>query len=95
VAYLTSGRVGNACGSNETQQQECIHVQEQLDEHLFSWTDYGDSQGEKWEVAAVQQKNWARTYARIIAGTPLNMSFEIASPLRRFKMCYAFGRGGR
>ena len=47
--------------------------------------------GEEWAVAEVQQRVWARTYARAIAGTPINMSFAIESPLRRFELCFAFG----
>ena len=35
---------GMACDQNNaTKQLECIAVQEQLDRHLFSWTDYGES----------------------------------------------------
>ena len=34
--------------NNSTQQEECIAVQNDLDKHLFSWTDYGDSQGSLW-----------------------------------------------
>ena len=42
-------------------------------------------------MAEVQQRVWARTYARAIAGTPINMSFAIESPLRHFELCFAFG----
>jgi endoglycosylceramidase len=83
---------GLACDQNNaTKQKECIEVQEQLDEHLFSWTDYGDSQMDVWSVAPVQRRTWARSYARAVAGTPLNMSFRISSPEREFSLCYSFG----
>eukprot|EP01048_Picozoa_sp_COSAG05_P002504 COSAG05_NODE_104_length_18950_cov_118.655403_5_plen_144_part_00 len=45
---------------------------------------------EIWKVGAVQQQTWARTYARAVAGTPLNMSFKIASPLKHFQLCFSF-----
>lgn len=50
-----------------------------LDTHLFSWTDYGDSQGATWAPSSLQQLVWARSYARAVAGTPLNMTFNDGS----------------
>lgn len=77
---------GMACGDGD--MDECINVQEKLDKHLFSWTDYGDSQGATWEPSADQQATWARTYARAVAGRPLNMTFDIRSPTKDFEFCY-------
>ena len=82
---------GMACNQdNMTQQEECIKVQEDLDKHLFSWTDYGDSQGSLWDVHPLQQKVWARTYARAIAGTPLNMTFDVETAA--FEFCFTMDR---
>ena len=39
-----------------------------LDGHLQSWTDYGVSQGPLWQPSYKQQAQWARTYARAVAG---------------------------
>ena len=78
---------GMACSQdNATQQQECIAVQNDLDRHLYSWTDYGDSQGSLWTVHPLQQKVWARTYARAVAGTPINMTFDVDSAA--FEFCF-------
>lgn len=66
AAMMTEGM---ACdGINLTTQAECINVMNNLDKHLFSWTDYGDSQGAEWTPSPVQQQVWARTYARATAG---------------------------
>ena len=54
--------------------------------HLLSWTDYGVSQGASWNPVPAQQEAWARTYARAIAGQPLNMSFDPTT--KRFEFCY-------
>lgn len=56
-----------------------VHLfrQELLDKHLYSWTDYDESQGAIFQPNLVQQAVWARTYARAVAGTPLNMSFDV------------------
>lgn len=59
----------------------------QLDAHLFSYTDYGASQGALWQPSHAQQEGWARTHARAIAGIPLNMSFDPVS--KAFDFCYA------
>ena len=84
---------GLACNQdNETQQQECIAVQNDLDSNLFSWTDYGDSQGEVWDVHPVQQRLWARTYARAVAGTPINMTFDIMDQVKPFEFCFLVDR---
>merc|ERR1711871_1606129 len=75
-----------ACGDGD--MDECINVQEKLDKHLFSWTDYGNSQGATWEPSTDQQATWARTYARAVAGRPVNMTFDIRSPTKDFEFCY-------
>ncbi len=90
AAMMTEGLACNQ--DNETQQQECIAVQNDLDSHLFSWTDYGDSQGEAWDVHSVQQRLWARTYARAVAGTPINMTFDIMNPAKPFEFCFLVDR---
>jgi len=65
---------------------ECQAVMKELDNHLSSWTDYGDSQGETWGPSAVTQESWARTYARAVAGKPLSMSFDPKS--KEFNFCF-------
>ena len=40
---------GMACDTSTPEKEvECQEVMTSLDEHLFSWTDYGVSQGAKW-----------------------------------------------
>ena len=56
--------------------EECQFVANRLDGHLFSWTDYAVSQGDAWEPSPKREMMWARAYARAVAGTPLNMSFD-------------------
>jgi hypothetical protein len=80
---------GLACGGvNISDYDECNAVMKQLDQHLYSWTDYGDSQGRAWGPSALQQQVWARTYARAVAGTPVRMSYAEASVKREFEFCY-------
>ena len=78
---------GLACPTgNLTQATECVAVMDKLDERIFSWTDYGDSQGAKWEPSDVQKEVWARTYTRAFAGAPLNMTFDFGT--KAFETCY-------
>ena len=56
--------------------EECQFVANRLDEHLFSWTDYAVSQGDTRNPSPKREMMWARAYARAVAGTPLNMSFD-------------------
>ena len=78
---------GLSCDStNETTVQECVTVMDDLDRNLFSWTDYGDSQGALWQPSELQRQVWARTYARAIAGKPLNMTFDQGT--KAFQLCY-------
>ena len=72
---------GLACGGNNRSDfDECVEVMDGLDEHLYSWTDYGDSQGALWQPSALQQQVWARSYAPAVAGMPLNMTFDDGNP---------------
>lgn len=78
---------GLACDySQATSADECRAVMDDLDAHLFSWTDYGVSQGSTWAPSAAQQEGWARTHAYAIAGTPLNMTFDAAT--KAFAFCF-------
>ena len=78
---------GMACDtSTPEKEQECQEVMTALDQHLFSWTDYGVSQGAKWEPSPAQQAAWARTFARATAGNPVNMTFDAATAA--FEYCY-------
>ena len=78
---------GLACtGTNATGYDECRFVMDHLDEGLFSWTDYGLSQGATWDPNAAQIKSWSRTYARAIAGQPINMTFDADS--LDFELCF-------
>jgi hypothetical protein len=75
---------GLACSDDK--RAGCEMIMDQLDLHLQSWTDYGDSQGEKFSPTTSQQASWARTYARAIGGRPLNTSFDVST--KRFEMCF-------
>eukprot|EP00729_Bicosta_minor_P008698 gene8698-2097_t len=69
---------GMACGgANRSDYDECVDVMDGLDTHLFSWTDYGDSQGATWAPSSLQQLVWARSYARAVAGTPIKAPTEV------------------
>lgn len=56
--------------------EECRAVERMLDDHFISYTDYGNSQDEVWNPTDLQEKTWARVYARAIAGQPTNMTFS-------------------
>jgi endoglycosylceramidase len=70
AAMMTEGM---ACG--QSAEEECETVMNMLDTHLFSWTDYGESQGDTFLPSPPQQEEWARTYARAVAGMPSNMTY--------------------
>jgi len=74
---------GIACGDNKT---ECARVMGMLDDHLFSYTSYADSQGETFDPLPSMQAAWARTYARAIAGTPTSMHFDPET--KDFDFCF-------
>ena len=74
---------GIACGDNKT---ECATVMGMLDDHLFSYTSYADSQGSTFDPDPSMQAAWARTYARAIAGMPLSMHFDPIS--KKFEFCF-------
>ena len=40
----------------------------------------------------VQQRLWARTYARAVAGTPINMTFDIMNQVKPFEFCFLVDR---
>lgn len=78
---------GLACSGPTLQNySECTAVMDDLDGHLFSWTDYGDSQGQAWLPSDPQQTVWSRTYARAIAGLPKTMRFDQATA--NFHFCF-------
>lgn len=81
AAVMTEGL---ACADRDT--AECHRVLSQLDDHLYSWTDYGDSQGTMWNPSAMEQETWARTYARAVAGRPKSMSFDPGTKV--FDFCF-------
>ena len=81
AAFMTEGM---ACPPNTT---ECEFVMNELDKSLMSWTDYGDSQGSIFGPDTRQQRSWARTFARAVAGMPLNMTFD--STTKEFSFCFA------
>jgi endoglycosylceramidase len=83
AAMMTEGM---ACDDHH--QEECINVANMLDEHLFSFTDYGSSQGATLEPSEIQQATWARTYARATTGIPKKMKFDIDSDTKDFEYCY-------
>jgi|TARA_B100000242_G_scaffold217824_1_gene159242 endoglycosylceramidase len=74
---------GIACGDNKT---ECATVMGMLDDHLFSYTSYADSQGSTFDPDPSMQAAWARTYARAIAGMPISMHFDPIS--KKFEFCF-------
>merc|ERR1719506_3286982 len=71
---------------------ECVTVQNMLDGKLFSYTDYGDSQGAVWRPSVKQMSTWARSYARAIAGRPINMTFDVSKPTKDFEFCFELDR---
>ncbi|GMH59992.1 hypothetical protein TL16_g02943 [Triparma laevis f. inornata] len=78
---------GMACGEDD--MDECVNVSNLLDSHLFSFTDYGSSQGSTFEPSETQQYYWARSYARATAGEPISMTFDINSENKAFDYCYS------
>jgi endoglycosylceramidase len=90
AAMMTEGLACN--GPNASGYDECVVVMSHLDKALMSWTDYGDSQGQLWAPSPLQQAAWARTYARAIAGTPINMTFGATEPTRPFELCFVLNR---
>ena len=46
--------------------------------------------GSLWEIPKLQQQVWARTFARAVAGTPLNMTFDVHSGA--FDFCFVMDR---
>ena len=43
-------------------------------------------QGSLWDIAPLQQRIWSRSFARAVAGTPINMTFDVESAA--FEFCY-------
>mmetsp|Transcript_43362 Transcript_43362/g.68652 ORF Transcript_43362/g.68652 Transcript_43362/m.68652 type:complete len:503 (-) Transcript_43362:210-1718(-) len=86
-AMMTEGLACDA--STPKSAGECSVVMDSLDKHLFSWTDYGVSQGATWTPSLDQQRAWARTFARAVAGTPINMTFNGADPQHAFEFCFS------
>ena len=70
----------------EDARRECEAVMADLDAHLMSYTDYADSQGATFDPSPAQREGWARSYARAVAGTPLNMTFNPTT--KAFELCY-------
>ena len=89
ASMMTEGMSCPAMNDNATNEEECWNVVGMLDEHLFSWTDYSNSQGEGFEstLTDAQLRLWSRTYARAIAGKPINMTFH--RDTSAFDLCYA------
>ena len=87
IPHLSQSHEGMACDTSTPQkEQECREVMSALDQHLYSWTDYGVSQGAQWTPSQAQQKAWARTFARATAGNPVNMTFDAGTGA--FEYCY-------
>jgi len=85
AAMMTEGM---ACDyDTPAHESECEIVRNLLDDNLFSWTDYGESQGDTWDISLAEQKSWARSYARAIAGRPLNQTYDVETG--DFKFCFS------
>ena len=84
-AMMTEGMACDA--ESNSSEPECARVMALLDDSLFSWTDYGDSQGATWLPSQAQQISWARTYAQAVQGTPTLMRFD--NTTRDFQFCFA------
>eukprot|EP00947_MAST-08B_sp_MAST-8B-sp1_P003756 g3756.t1 len=68
-------------------QSECTTNMDALDANgLWNWIDWNFSMDN-----SSQAESWARTYARAVAGRPLNMSFDSAS--KQFDFCYQLDAG--
>jgi len=83
AAMMTEGM---SC--DDSNQGECIFVQNLADSHLISWTDYGHSQTDVSDLSDIQKNTWARTYGRAIAGTPTKMKFDIEADSKDFELCW-------
>mmetsp|Transcript_21345 Transcript_21345/g.51747 ORF Transcript_21345/g.51747 Transcript_21345/m.51747 type:complete len:483 (-) Transcript_21345:156-1604(-) len=88
AAMMTEGL---ACNYHGKDNPECRVVMGNLDRHIFSWTDYGHSQGETFDPEPDQQQEWARSYAQAVAGQPVSMDFNPDS--REFEFCYTLDLG--
>lgn len=87
-AMMTEGLACDQSAPGEKgKNNECDVVMRALDKNLFSWTDYGDSQGATWNPSKEQQAKWARSYAQAIAGTPINMTFSPQT--KNFEFCFS------
>lgn len=85
---------GQACDFNNQDPSdpttECNAIMDLADQHLFSWTDWYF--GERLEgsnfasLTENAQRIFARTYAKIIAGRPRKMHFDVAT--KSFQLCF-------
>jgi endoglycosylceramidase len=85
---------GQGCNFNDGEthsdiNSECNQIMDQADKHLVSWTDwyFGESLTyNSFEISTAAQKLFARTYAKIVAGHPREMNFNVET--KDFKLCF-------
>ena len=65
-------------------QSECEYNMNALDGRLFSWIDWDFDMDN-----GTKAESWARTYARVVAGLPLNMTFDTQT--KEFHFCFRVG----
>jgi endoglycosylceramidase len=86
---------GQACDFNNQNPSdpdiECNQVMDLADKHLIGWTDwYFGERLEGSNFAALTenaQRIFARTYAKIVAGRPTNMQFDVTT--KEFRLCFS------
>ena len=78
ASIMTEGLSCPSMNDNEYNEGECWTVVGMLDDGLYSWTDYSNSQHENGltSLTDAQKALWSRSYMRACAGKPLNMSFD-------------------
>eukprot|EP00698_Gefionella_okellyi_P018721 TRINITY_DN564_c0_g1_i1.p1 TRINITY_DN564_c0_g1~~TRINITY_DN564_c0_g1_i1.p1 ORF type:complete len:499 (-),score=61.65 TRINITY_DN564_c0_g1_i1:98-1594(-) len=89
----------DTCHPQKGNNTECQAVMSLCDDHFTSWIHWeadGDNPlvdrqmlSTKWHDAPTfLAQGFSRPYARAIAGTPISMSFQFASPRLTFQLCY-------
>ena len=75
---------GLSCGDDSP--DECRRTMSMLDDRFYSYADYANSQGDDWGLSDARRLEWARPYARAIAGRPTKMNFDAEG--RVFEFCF-------
>jgi len=71
-------------------EPEIRDIQDRLDSRIYSWISWNYATGAYWEPPASWQQDFARTYARAVAGSPVRMTFDRLSGA--FDLCFQLDR---